>query len=66
MQRSNGFWAQLIANKVMYGIDRNTGYEEAVKSITSADIQKFLNNLVLKQNNRIEVIMLPENTEDRQ
>ena len=66
VQRSNGFWAQLIMNKVMYGIDRNTGYEEAVKSITSADIQKFLNKQVLKQNNRVEVIMLPENTEDRQ
>ena len=66
VQRNNGFWAQLIMTKVMYGIDRNTGYEEAVKSITSADIQKFLNKQVLKKNNRVEVIMLPENTEDRQ
>ncbi len=66
MQRSNGFWLQMIESKVMYGIDRSTGYEEAVRSVTSADIQKFLGKQVLKQNNRVEVVMLPEDTEDKQ
>ncbi len=65
-QRNNGYWNQLIANKVVYGVDCAAGYEEALKSITSADIQKFLNNVVLKQNNRVTVIMSPENMIDKQ
>lgn len=65
-QRSNGYWSSLINAKVIYGIDRRTGYEETLKSITSADIQNFLNKVVLKQNNRTTVVMTPEDMEDKQ
>lgn len=65
-QRSNGYWSSLINAKVIYGIDRRTGYEETLKSITSADIQNFLNKVVLKQNNRTTVVMTPEDMKDKQ
>lgn len=65
-QRSNGYWSSLISAKALYGVDLRTGYEETVKSITSADIQNFLNKVVLRQNNRTTVVMTPEDTEDRQ
>ncbi len=66
LQRNNGYWNQLIANKVGYGIDTTTGFGEILQSITSADIQNFLNKMVLKQNNRVTVIMTPENMIDKQ
>jgi zinc protease len=64
-QRNNGYWASVIINKVLYGIDINTGYEETLKSVTSADIQNFLKT-ARSHNNRVTITMLPENTDDKQ
>ena len=65
-QHNNSYWGNLIADKVEYGVDGNTNYEQTLKSITSADIQKFIGNVALKSKNRITVTMLPQDMEDRQ
>ena len=59
-QRRNGTWQSIIRTKTMWGKDTYTGYEDVVNSITSKDIQDFVNNVLLKQNNCITVVMLPE------
>ena len=55
--KQNGFWLGRIDNALFTGVDMQKDYEEAVKSITPKDIQKFAKAL-LKQNNRIEVSMI--------
>ena len=58
-QKKNGYWMNLITEKVIWNKDLRTNYEATLKSITSKDIQDFVNNVVLKQNNCITVSMRP-------
>ena len=58
-QKKNGYWMNLITEKVVWNKDLRTNYEATLKSITSKDIQDFVNNVVLKQNNCITVSMRP-------
>lgn len=58
-QKKNGYWQSLIMSKVRWNKDAHTGYEETVKSVTSDDIKAFVNNVLLKQNNRVTVSMRP-------
>ena len=58
-QKKNGYWMNLITEKVIWNKDLRTNYESTLKSITSKDIQDFVNNVVLKQNNCITVSMRP-------
>lgn len=59
-QRQNSYWSNAIINKMTWGIDQHTGFEERINSITSDDIKAFVNDAVLKANNCITVIILPE------
>lgn len=58
-QRSNAYWNSIIANKNKYKKDLFTGYEAALRSVTAADIQAFVRDVVLKQNNCQTIIMQP-------
>ena len=49
----------LIYSKSIWNKDERTGYEDAVKSVTSKDIQDFVNNVLLKQNNCVTVSIRP-------
>lgn len=64
-QKENGYWNSLIRDKVVYGIDRHEGYEEIVKSITTDDIKKFASDIVLGKKNRVNVVMMPEDFNDK-
>ncbi len=59
-QRYNNYWNNIIVNKITWNIDQNTDFENRVNSITSDDIKAFVNDNVLKANNCITVIILPE------
>ena len=59
-QRENWYWANLIENKITWDIDTRTDFEAIVNKLSSDDISKFLKNAVLKANNCITVIMLPD------
>ena len=58
-QKKNGYWMGLIYNKSIWNKDERTGFEDAVKSVTSKDIQDFVNNVLLKQNNCVTVSIRP-------
>ena len=59
-QRENGYWQGLIGSKVNWKKDTQKDYEKTLQSLTSKDIQNFVKNVLLKQNNCITVSMLPE------
>lgn len=58
-QKKNEYWHGLIMQKTLWGKDLRTNYEATLKSITPKDIQNFVNNVLLKQNNCITVSMRP-------
>lgn len=58
-QKKNGYWMNLINSKVIWNADLRSGKEEALKSVTSKDIQDFVKNVLLKQNNCVTVTMSP-------
>lgn len=58
-QKKNEYWQSLILSRVNWNKDEQTGYEDAVKGVTSKDIQDFVNNVLLKQNNCVTVSMRP-------
>lgn len=58
-QKNNGYWQGLISAKTFWNQDERTGYEAAVNGVTSQDIQNFAKNVLLKQNNKISIIMMP-------
>lgn len=58
-QKKNGYWAGLILAKNNWNKDEQTGYEDAVKSVTSDDIKAFVNDVLLKQGNCITISMRP-------
>ncbi len=63
-QRKNNYWLSTIVAKTFVGIDVRTGYEDAVKSVTSDDIKNFVNNVMLRDNNCATIIMLPEDFQE--
>lgn len=64
-QRNNDYWEGLITNYVMWGKDRQKGYEQTLHSITSDDIKNFLNRVVLANKNCATIIMLPASNEEK-
>lgn len=61
-QRSNTYWMGCIESMDRRKIDFDTDYKATVSSVTSADLQKLAKK-VLKDRNRLRVIMLPDMTE---
>lgn len=54
--KNNDYWMNILISSVRYNIDNYTGYEDFVKSVTCADIQKMAKT-VFDSGNRIEVGM---------
>lgn len=65
-QKKNGYWQGLIINKTAYGRDERTGYEDVIKSITSADLQQFAKSVLLKQNNCTTVSIRPTDMTEKE
>ena len=59
-QKKNEYWDGLMQSMILFGKDGRTGYEDAIKGVTSADIQAFVKNVLLKQSNCCTISMLPE------
>ncbi|MCQ2266825.1 MAG: insulinase family protein [Bacteroidaceae bacterium] len=58
-QRNNSYWMQLISTKNNWGRDLQAGAREAIEGVTSAKIQQFVKDYLLKQHNVVKVTMLP-------
>ena len=57
-QRTNSYWHGLIQKKVEWGVDGRTGYEDAVKNVTSEDLRRLM-KAILDKRNRVKVAILP-------
>ena len=58
--KKNSYWVSTIATFKDYGLDVYTDYKKTVEALTVENVRDFLNNVVLKSGNHIEVIMTPE------
>ncbi len=58
-QKKNAYWQGLIANMVLWNKDLQKDYETTAKALKPEDIQKFVQNVLLKQKNRVTVTMMP-------
>ena len=59
-QRQNGYWAGLIEDKIEWDLDGQTEFASILEKLSSDDIRNYVKDVVLKANNCITVIMLPE------
>ena len=60
-RQRNNWWKDGIEIYYLYGVDRDTAYEEAVNSLTPEVIQAAVINLLV-QNNFVELVMKPATT----
>jgi zinc protease len=58
-QRENNYWHSILTNFYFNGIDTQTTWQNTFESIDLKTVQEFAKK-VLEQQNRIEVVMLPE------
>lgn len=58
-QRSNAYWQGLISAKSTWNVDEQAGFEKTVQDLTSDDLKAFVNGRLLKDKNRVTVVMLP-------
>lgn len=65
-QKKNEYWQGLILSKINWGKDGREGYEAALKSVTSKDVQDFVNQVILKQGNCITVSMRPTDMTEKE
>ncbi|MCQ2975347.1 MAG: insulinase family protein [Bacteroidales bacterium] len=60
--KENSYWRSIMRDKVFYGFDKHTNYDEYVNNITIADIQEYLKN-IQKANGSVKIIMKPTGVE---
>ena len=61
-QRNNSYWQGLMQQQNRWNKDNRAGYLEAIQSLTSADVQRFANKVLLRDGNCATIIMLPKGT----
>lgn len=59
-QKQNGYWMSVITTKEQDKLDYKKDYLDTLNATTAAQVQQFINNVVLKQNNRTVVVMTPQ------
>ena len=57
--RENSHWLDVLTEWTAEGVDLQTGYEETVKALTTAKVQKFLTDF-LAADNHASIVMMPE------
>lgn len=57
--KSNSHWANVLSMHYSRGIDVQTRYKDIVSKLTTSDISKFVNDVILSSGNHVEVVMLP-------
>ena len=62
--KTNSYWMGVIMEYLLYGIDIHTNYKKTVSAVDAKAVSDFLQNVILKSGNHVEVIMnaLPEKT----
>ncbi len=57
--RENSYWLGVLSNRVFKN-DNETGYKQALESITTGELNNFLRSLFLNNENIVEVVMSGE------
>ena len=57
--RENGHWREILTEWTSDGVDLQTGYQDAVKALTTEKVQKFIAD-ILAAGNHASVVMMPE------
>jgi zinc protease len=58
--KTNSYWNTVLNRYYTFGVDIQTDYKKTVSAITPASLSAYLNNVILKSGNHVEVIMQPE------
>ena len=58
--KKNSYWVNTITTFKDYGLDVYTEYKKTVEALTTESVCDFLNNVILKSGNHVEVVMTPE------
>ena len=58
--KKNGYWINTITTWKDHGVDVYTDYKKTVEALTPESVRDFLNSVLLKSGNHIEIIMTPE------
>lgn len=65
-QKKNEYWMSLITTKTTWNKDRRTGYEDAIKAVTSDAVRDFAKNVLLKNGNCVTVSMRPTDMTEKE
>ncbi len=65
-QRQNGYWSNLIENKIEWNVDGYSVFEANLEKLSSDDIRNFVKDVILPANNCITVIMLPDDFTEKE
>jgi len=58
--KNNNVWVNTITTYKEFGLDVVTDYKKTVEALTPESVRDFLNNVLLKSGDHVEVIMTPE------
>jgi zinc protease len=58
--KTNAYWRRIINRYNRYGLDFHTDYKKVVESMNAQKVSQFLQNVLLKSGNHVEVTMMPE------
>jgi zinc protease len=61
--KDNSYWLNVLDTYGRYGVDIETDYKKIVESITPENISDFLQDVILKSGNHIQIVMMPEGKE---
>ncbi len=56
-EKTNGYWLGVLSTYKRLGVDTHTDYKNTIKAVDAAQVSDFLQNVVLKSGNHLEVIM---------
>ncbi len=56
-EKTNGYWLGVLSTYERLGVDTHTDYKNTIKAVDAAQVSDFLQNVVLKSGNHLEIIM---------
>ena len=56
-EKTNSYWLGVLSTYERLGVDTHTDYKNTIKAVDAAQVSDFLQNVVLKSGNHLEIIM---------
>jgi zinc protease len=58
--KTNTYWRRIINRYCRHGVDFHTNYKRVVEGVNANQVSSFLQNIILRGRNHIQVTMMPE------